>query len=226
MILGILTVGSLIWYLVSTPRSGDLQLIGTVDANEVIVSSKIPGRIQSLTVQEGEPVKAGQLIATIESEDLQAALDAAKAAAISQRWKLRQTEETERQNAGETQSATISAEAQVKAAQATLDQAQAQYEHQQADTSRTVALANQGIMSTQARDEQQTALSAAKAAVDTARHNLAAARVTYASHGTRRRRLTCRRIQCQSARRTSGHRAELRAGRRTHQRAHRCVGSA
>jgi len=175
MILGILTVGSLIWYLVSTPRSGDLQLIGTVDANEVIVSSKIPGRIQSLTVQEGEPVKAGQLIATIESEDLQAALDAAKAAAISQRWKLRQTEETERQNAGETQSATISAEAQVKAAQATLDQAQAQYEHQQADTSRTVALANQGIMSTQARDEQQTALSAAKAAVDTARHNLAAA---------------------------------------------------
>ena len=56
-------MGSLIWYLVTTPRSGDLQLIGTVDANEVVVSSKIPGRIQTLTVEEGQEVKAGQLIA-------------------------------------------------------------------------------------------------------------------------------------------------------------------
>ena len=63
LILGLLTVGSLIWYLVTTRRSGDLQLIGTVDANEVVVSSKIPGRIQTLTVEEGQDVKAGELIA-------------------------------------------------------------------------------------------------------------------------------------------------------------------
>lgn len=43
MILGLVTVGSLIWYFATTRRSGDLQLIGTVDANEVVVSSKIPG---------------------------------------------------------------------------------------------------------------------------------------------------------------------------------------
>jgi HlyD family secretion protein len=178
LILGLLTVGSLIWYLVSTRRSGDLQLIGTVDANEVVVSSKIPGRIQTLTVQEGEQVKAGQLIATIESEDLQAALEAAKATAVSERWKLNGTEETERQNEGETSSATLSAEAQVRAAQAQYEQAQAQYAHQQADTSRTVALAQQGIMSAQSRDEQVTALNAAKAAVDAAQHNLAAAQAT------------------------------------------------
>ncbi|HEY1767349.1 MAG TPA: efflux RND transporter periplasmic adaptor subunit [Terracidiphilus sp.] len=176
MILGLLTAGSLIWYLVTVPRGGDLQLIGTVDANEVVVSSRIPGRIQTLTVQEGEPVKSGQLIATIESDDLQAALEAARATAVSAKWKLNGAVETERQNRGETTSATVSAEAQVKAAQATLDQAQAQFEHQQADTSRTVALAKQGIMSAQARDEQETALNAAKAAVDAARHNLTAAR--------------------------------------------------
>ena len=63
MILGLLTVGSVIWYFATTRRSGDLQLIGTVDANEVIVSSKIPGRIQTLTVVEGQEVKAGELIA-------------------------------------------------------------------------------------------------------------------------------------------------------------------
>jgi HlyD family secretion protein len=172
MILGILTVGSLIWYLTTTRRSGDLQLIGTVDANEVVVSSKIPGRIQTLTVDEGETVKAGQLIAQIESQDLKAALAAAQAAAASQRSKLNGSEETVRQTRGETTSATAGAEAQVKSAQATLAQAQAQYEHQQADTSRTVALAQQGIMSQQARDEQVTALNAARAAVDAARQNL------------------------------------------------------
>jgi multidrug resistance efflux pump len=174
LILGLLTVGSLIWYLVSTRHTGDLQLIGTVDANEVVVSSRIPGRIQTLSVEEGQPVKAGQLVATIESQDLQAALAAAEATAASERWKLTGSEETERQNQGETTSATTSAEAQVKAAQAALEQAQAQYEHQQADTSRTVALAQQGIMSPQARDEQVTALNADKAAVDAARQNLAA----------------------------------------------------
>ena len=175
IILGLVTVGSLIWYFATTRRSGDLQLIGTVDANEVMVSSKIPGRIQTLTVVEGQEVKAGELIAVIESQDLQAALKAANATAASERWKLNSTVDTERQNRGETTSATASAEAQVKTAEANLAQAQAQYAHQQADTSRTVALAQQGIVSAQSRDEEVTSLQAAKAAVDAARQNLAAA---------------------------------------------------
>jgi multidrug resistance efflux pump len=175
VILGVLLVGSFIWYFTTTRRTTDLQLIGTVDANEVIVSSKIPGRIQTLTVEEGQDVTQGELIAVIESQDLQAALKAAEATAASQHWKLNSTEDTEQQNRGETSSAVVSAEAQVQAAQAALAQAQAQYEHQQADTSRAVALAQQGIDSTQTRDEMITALQAAKAAVDAARDNLAAA---------------------------------------------------
>jgi HlyD family secretion protein len=178
MILGILTVGSLIWYLVSTPHSGALQMIGTVDANEVVVSSKIPGRIQTLTVQEGETVKAGQLIATIESQDLQAELAAAEASASGAKSKLSEAQETERQNRGETGSGTQAAEAQVKAAQASLAQAQATLAHQKADTSRTVALADQGIMSAQSKDEAVTSEQADEAAVNTARSNLTAAEAT------------------------------------------------
>jgi multidrug resistance efflux pump len=175
MILGILTVGSLIWYLVTVRPTTDLQLIGTVDANEVVVSAKIPGRILSLTVDEGQDVKADQLIAVIESDDLSAARKAAEANASSQNGKLAATVETERQTRGETSSATVSAEAQLRAAKATLAQAQANYEHQQADTSRTVALAQQGIMSEQAKEEAATSLQAAKSAVDAARENAAAA---------------------------------------------------
>ena len=175
LFLGLLTVGSLIWYFVTVRPTGDLQLIGTVDANEVVVSAKIPGRIQTLTVDEGQDVMAGQLIAIIESDDLQAARKAAEATANSQRFKLGETVETERQTRGETGSATVNAEAQLSSARAAQAQAQANYDHQQADTSRTVALAQKGIMSQQAKDDAATSLQASKAAVDAARDNVTAA---------------------------------------------------
>jgi HlyD family secretion protein len=175
LLLGLLAVGSLIWYLVTVRPTSDLQLIGTVDANEVLVSAKIQGRIQILTVDEGQTVKAGQLIAIIESDDLTAAHKAAEATASSQQWKLGETVETERQSRGETSSATLNADAQLRAAKSSLVQAQANYEHQQADTTRTVSLAAQGIVSAQARDEATTSLQALKAAVETARENVTAA---------------------------------------------------
>ncbi len=178
VILALLTIGSLIWYLVTVRPTGDLQLIGTVDANEVLVNSRIAGRVEKLTVKEGDYVKAGQLIAVIESDDLDAALKAAEATTASQRSKLNSSVETEKQNAGETQSATASAEAQVKVAEASLAQAKANLEHQQADTTRTVALAKQGIMSAQARDEAATALQASQASVTAAESSLSAAQAT------------------------------------------------
>jgi multidrug resistance efflux pump len=175
LILGLLTVGSLIWYFVTVRPTPDLQLIGTVDANEVVVSSRIPGRIQTLTVDEGQQVKAGQLIAIIESDDLQAVHKAALATAASQNGKLGESVESELQTRGETGSATVNAEAQLRAAKATFVQAQANYDHQQADTSRAVALAQQGILSEQTKDDAVTSLQATKAAVDAAKENVAAA---------------------------------------------------
>ena len=73
-------------------------------------------------------------------------------------YKLQGASDTERQTQGGTSSQVTNAEAQLSSAQAALVQAQAQYEHQNADTSRTVALAAQGIMSYQSRDEAATAL--------------------------------------------------------------------
>jgi|SRR5579872_122450 len=175
MILGLLTLGSLIWYLLTARAPSDLKLIGTVDANEVLVSAKIPGRIQTLSVEEGQQVKAGQLIAEIESDDLAAARKAAEATVASDRSKLSETMETELQNQGEVSSATINAEAQLRASEAALAQANANLAHQQADTLRTVGLAKQGIASEQAKDEAVTSLQAAQAAVQTATENVSAA---------------------------------------------------
>ncbi|MBV8553900.1 MAG: biotin/lipoyl-binding protein [Acidobacteriaceae bacterium] len=175
LLLGMLTAGSLIWYVFTARPPADLKLIGTVDANDVIVSSKIPGRIQTLTVDEGQKVKAGELIAVIESEDLNAAYKAARATAASQESKLRETIETERQTRGETASQVINAEATLRAARANELQAKANLEHQRADTTRTAALAEQGVASEQAKDEALTSLQAAQAALEAARENTAAA---------------------------------------------------
>lgn len=178
ILLGVLVVIAFCWYWFSTQRSGDLQLIGTVDANEVIVSSQIAGRIESLTVDEGQNIQAGQLVATIESGDLEAVSKAASATVDSQKFKLMGALDTVRQTQGETSSQVMNAEAQLKVARAALLQAKAQFEHQAADTRRTLALADQGIASEQARDDAATSLQASKAAEDGARENVAAAEAT------------------------------------------------
>jgi HlyD family secretion protein len=178
ILVALLLIGSGGWYFYSTNNSGDLLMIGTVDANEVIVSSRIPGRIQTLTVEEGQRVQAGQLVATIQSQDLEAARAAADATAASAKYKLLGSRATELQTAGQTSSQVTNAEAQLRVAQASLLQAQAQYEHQEAETRRTSALATQGVMSDQARDDAETSLNAYKAAVDAARETVAAAQAS------------------------------------------------
>ena len=178
ILFGVLLLVCIGWYFYSVRLSGDLQLIGTVDANEVIVSSRIPGRIQTLAVEEGQHVEAGQLIATIQSQDLAAATAAAQATAESAKFKLLESHDTQRQAAGQTSSQVLNAEAQLRVTQAALLQAQAQYQHQQADTRRTVALAQQGIMSEQAKDEAVTSLDASKAAVDQAKQSVDAAQAS------------------------------------------------
>ena len=175
IILAVLTVASLLWYWLTVDHSSDLKLIGTVDANEVLVSARISGRIDHLYVEEGQTVKAGELIATIESADLAAADRAALATRSSQQQKLAETVETERQTVGETSSGYQNAEAALQVARANEAQAAAQLEHQKADTQRTVELANQGVMSAQAKDEAVTSQNAAQAALDAARHNVSAA---------------------------------------------------
>ncbi len=175
MIMGVLLIIALCWYFFSTKQTSDLQLIGTVDANEVVVSSRIQGQIQSLAVDEGQRVTAGQLVATIEAQDLAAARNAAAATVSSDRQKVAGSRDTEQQTQGDTTSQVIAAEAQLRVARAALAQAQAQYDHQEADTTRAVALAQAGVTSQQIRDEQVTSLNAAKAAVDSARENVAAA---------------------------------------------------
>ena len=178
IIMGVLFVIALLFYFLSVKHTSDLQLIGTVDANEVVISSRIQGRIASLAVDEGQKVTAGQLVATIDAQDLAAARNAAAATVSGEKQKLLGSSDTEEQTQGDTTSQVTAAEAQLRVAKAALAQAQANYEHQQADTKRAVALAQAGVTSEQTRDEMVTSLNAAQAAVDSARENVDAAQAS------------------------------------------------
>jgi len=57
ILLGIILTISAAYYFFSTPRGGDLVLVGTVDANQIVVSPQIQGRILKLLVEEGTQVK-------------------------------------------------------------------------------------------------------------------------------------------------------------------------
>lgn len=160
-------IAATVYYFISTDRSTDMILVGTVDANQVIVSSKIAGRVESLAVEEGTPVKTGELIATIDSDELVADRNAAKATLASLRSQLGGSQYTEKQAAGETVNQVANARANVAAAHATLTQAQADLERQQLDTQRTIQLAEEGVASKMDRDHAEAALRVSKAQVKT-----------------------------------------------------------
>jgi len=145
LLLVIVAIIGVIWWT-QRPRPQTLVLTGTVDGNEVVVSSKITGRIVSLAVDDGQWVKAGDLIATLDQEELRADQGAAGHAvaqaranaqqSIAQTELLQNTLPTKVRQAeaqlAQTQAQLQQAQAQVSQAQAQLQQAQAQVEQTQA----------------------------------------------------------------------------------------------
>ena len=71
ILLSIIFAIALGYYLLSTPRGSDLDLTGTVDANQMIVSPQVQGRISKLLVDEGTRVKQGDLIAVLDPSELE-----------------------------------------------------------------------------------------------------------------------------------------------------------
>ncbi len=163
------------YYFLTTDRNKGLTLIGTVDANQVIVSSNIQGRIEKLLVDEGTEVKAGDPIAVIDSTELNAEKQAAEATLVSLRSKLAQSQAMLKSTSGTTSSAVNNAQAMVQSTEAQLAEAQANLERQKLDTKRAIDLTNQGVESQQARDLAVASLKQAQAQVESLQKQVAAA---------------------------------------------------
>src|SRR3712207_7185805 len=48
---------------------GVIQVSGRIEGDDAVIASKTSGRIREITVREGDEVKAGQVIATLDDED-------------------------------------------------------------------------------------------------------------------------------------------------------------
>jgi len=163
--LGLIFVVALGYYLFSTPSSQDLVLIGTVDSNQVIVSPQIPGRIAKLLVEEGTPVKQGDLIALIDPAELEAEARAAAAMIDSLRSQVNSSQATREATQGSTTSSVANAQARLQSTRAQLAQAEATLVRVQSDSKRTIELAASGVASDQERVQAESNLSAQQATV-------------------------------------------------------------
>jgi HlyD family secretion protein len=165
ILLVVIFVGAGLYYAFSTNRTKDLELMGVVDANQVIVSARIQGRIDKLLVEEGTQVKAGDVIALLDPAELQQQERALAATTKGMRSKVAQTEATEAATKGTTYSDVGMAEAKLQAVRSQLAQAEADLDRIRADRDRIVSLADQGVASQQDRDHAELQLKAEQAAV-------------------------------------------------------------
>jgi HlyD family secretion protein len=175
ILLGILLGISLGYYLLSTPRGSDLDLIGTVDANQVIVSPQVQGRIAKLLVDEGTRVKQGDLIASLDPSELEAQARAAAATIDSLRSQVSATQATSVATQGSTTSSVANAQARLESARAQLLQAEATLQRVESDSRRAVELAQQGVVSDQERVQAETNLRAQQAVVASLKQQVTAA---------------------------------------------------
>jgi len=165
---------SLIYYFVSTPRSGDLILIGTVDSNQVIVSPQIGGRLTKLLVDEGSQVKQGDLIAALDPSELEAEGRAAAATIDSLKYKVNETQDTRAAMQGSTSSGVANAQAKLQSSRAQLLQAEATLQRTESDSRRMIELAKQGVASDQDRVQAETNLAAQQAVVQALKEQVTA----------------------------------------------------
>jgi len=176
------------------PPKDDTKVLvsGNIEVATVDVSFKIPGKIERLLVEEGDFVREGQLIATLEHRDLLAQRAKAEAALEAIRSRIPAIEKTilfqdqaTLQEIAQAQAAAEAARAklqqllsgsrpqEIEAAKAAVDQAYAELEKRRADMMRAKSLFQSQYISAQEWDSARTAYEAARANHQRAKENWA-----------------------------------------------------
>ncbi len=158
-------LASAAYYFLARDSSREMVLVGTVDSNQVLVGPRIGGRIVQLKVDEGTEVKAGDLIALLDSAELEAQRQAAVATVTGLGSRVSESRAREELAAGETSSGVSAAQALLESARSQLAEARADAERVRLDNDRMVALADAGVASQQERDRSVAALKAVRARV-------------------------------------------------------------
>lgn len=146
-----------------------------VAGNLINVSSRVPGHLAKLLVDEGQKVKAGQIIAVLDDGDSKAQLAHAEAALAVARTGLQTSETGVSLQTTQTSAQIGQAESAVNAAKASLATANANAAKARADLKRIERLFGAGGTSQQALESARTTMTAAESSVTAAASQLRSA---------------------------------------------------
>jgi HlyD family secretion protein len=193
----VLVAGYLGWrYFAAQSSANLLQISGRIEADETDIGAKTGGRVTAILVREGDPVKAGQVVAKMEDLEVNEQLrgNAAQASAARQEASqakldievaesriqesnanLEQSKGDSRGRVDQAAASVSSAKAQLVQAQAQVVQAQAQIKQAEAelklakvDRDRFSKLVREGAINRQQFDQAQTKANTAQATLDDA----------------------------------------------------------
>jgi HlyD family secretion protein len=137
-------------------EGGPQRLTGVVASNEVVIAAKTAGRIEHLGVQEGSWVKAGDLIARLDREELDAERQHQLALIGQLSAKLRQGHEVVSLEGDRGRGRVASAEAQLQVARSQHGEAVASLEQLRKDDERADQLFKEGLLSRQEAERIHT----------------------------------------------------------------------
>ncbi len=150
----------------------------------VAISSSLAEPADSVNVNEGDHVRAGQVIATLDTADLRAQL-AQAAATVQTDIRTAQSDDAKVSQARFTQTLNIGQGGDsVKSARAALASAQETLKNDRVNLQRDQALIGSGYIAQQTLDQQQTTVNNDASAVRTAQAALASARTNQQVNGT------------------------------------------
>jgi len=155
---------------------GLIQANGRIEGDRISVASKLPGRIAELTVRDGDAVSAGQVIARLESDQIDAKLAQTQAVVQALQAQLRAARTGLGALAKQLPLEYASADSGVGQADAMLHKAGAALAQAQRDAQRLDELAARGSVATQRAELARLAAVAAQADVAAATQALARAR--------------------------------------------------
>jgi HlyD family secretion protein len=199
----ILLVGAVlaaVVYFAIVAHRREIVLTGIVTTDEVVVGSEIQGRLQQLLVRQGDAVTNGQLIAVIQPQERKADLGFYANTARQSSAQVAVAEADVDYQEAQSSNLIKQSEANLAAAKDQVVQAQADLENAELTFKRGQELIKQGVNSPSEFDQQRTAFDAAKARVDSLRHQTAAAEAAVALAKSTQNQVAARRATLAASR--------------------------
>jgi multidrug resistance efflux pump len=202
-------IGGAYWYTSRPPTS--LLLTGIVTSNHVVVSPQITGRLEKLTVAEGDTVKAGQLVAVLAPDELREERAFYTFSAEGVGSQVEENEAAVRLQERLTTDQIAQAEANLAATESQEAATQAELENARTAFERAQRMFKDGVGTQERLDQSKTALEVARSRLAALGKQIDAQRAAVAWAKSNAEQVTVRRNQLSATRKQQAAAAAQRA---------------